>query len=151
VNSSYIDADAANVWCQQRGMTAFADIAYADRPKLLLRASEWIDQHFQFTGNRQSTTQVRAWPRDHAIDTDGRTITGIPDVVIAAVIELSVLLADDPDAAEQAMGLAPAISHQKAGGIEIRYDHQHNSRHGKISLLLATVLRRRRDIRVERG
>jgi hypothetical protein len=151
VNNSYIDVNAANDWCQNRGITAFTSIADVEKPKLLLRASEWIDQQFAFTGARQSVTQIRAWPRDNAMNTDGQPITGIPDVVIAAVIELCLLLEDDPDAADQAMGLAPAITQQKAGGIEIRYDQQLNSKQGKISALLGSVLRRRHDIRIVRG
>lgn len=151
MSSSYIEGDLANKWCLERGLTGFAAIADNEKPKLLLRASEWIDQNFQFTGKRLSSSQIRAWPRDQAIDTDGTTIIGIPDVVIAAVIELCLLLAEDPEAAEQAMGIAPSVTHQKAGGIEIRYESHQNGKTGKIAQMLAPVLRRHRDIRIERG
>lgn len=151
MKTRYIDADEANYWCAERGIVAFTDIPDRDKPQLLLRASEWIDQQFLFTGKRLSATQVRAWPRQQAVDNDGRVINGTPDVVVTAVITLCVLLADDQDAAEQAMGISPSILQQKAGGIDIRYNHQQSGKPSKIASLLAPVLRHRRDIRVERG
>ncbi len=153
MTDSYLDAAAARDWCAQRGISRFDAIEAPLQPKLLLQASEWIDRQFVFAGKKLAPNQLRAWPREAVFDNEGDAITGIPELVIAAVVELTILLAEDVDAAEQALGLLPGVSQQKAGGIEIRYDRNQGGigNSGKIALMLAPLLRKNRDMRVVRG
>lgn len=147
----YIDAAAANAWCAARGITSFAEIDALQQDKLLLRASEWIDARFRFRGTKQTATQVRAWPRAQVLDEAGEAITGIPQAVIQVTIELAILLAEDEEAAEQALGISPAIVQQKAGGVEVRFADGKGETHGRLYHLLQPYLYNPRQMRVERG
>lgn len=147
----YIDADAALVWCERRGIKRFAEIEADNRSKLLLRASEWIDRHFRFAGMPLTPGQRRAWPRRDVIGADGAEITGTPDEIVEAVIELATLFHEDNEAAEHALGIGPAVSRQKAGGIEISFDPAASGSATRLQRLLMPYLRKTRDIRVERG
>ena len=151
IMNMYIDAVAANAWCVARGITSFAEIDAGDQDKLLLRASEWIDARFRFRGTKQDTNQGRAWPRRHVVDEAGETITGIPQAVIQVTIELAILLAEDEEAAEQALGISPAIVQQKAGGVEVRFADRQGETHTRLYRLLQPYLYNPRQMRVERG
>jgi hypothetical protein len=154
MTNSYLNDTEAQDWCDQRGIDRFDAIDPLLQPKLLLQSSEWIDRQFRFAGTKASPQQIRAWPREGVRDAEGEIISGIPDMVKAAMIELAILLAEDTEAAEQALGLTPAVSQQKAGGIEIRYDNKGKSKHsntGKIALMLAPLLRKSGDVKVVRG
>lgn len=154
MTDSYLNDVEARDWCDQRGIDRFDAIDPLLQSKLLLQSSEWIDRQFRFAGLKTSPQQIRSWPREQVRDAEGQILTGIPEVVKAAVIELALLLHEDPEAAEQALGLTPAVSQQKAGGIEIRYASHENHKHrnsGKIALMLAQVLRKSGDVKVVRG
>ena len=144
--TAYIDPAAANAWCAARGISEFAEIDSDLQDKLLLRASEWIDASFRFRGSKQTTDQTRAWPRR-----DVAGVTGIPPAVIQVTIELAIVLADDAEAAEQALGIRPAIVQQKAGGVEVRFADGASEGQSRFYRLLQPYLYSPRQMRVERG
>lgn len=62
------------------------------RMNALQLAEEEIDRLFSFRGHKAVAKQKRKWPREGAIDDEGRLITGIPDAVVQARAYLAACL-----------------------------------------------------------
>lgn len=148
---AYLSRDAAAEWCEQRGQTAWLDLLEGEDEALLLRASEWIDQHVDFRGRPEDASQDRAWPRIDAYHDHGHAFLGIPKEVIEAVMSLALAMIDGDDHAETLLGLGRRINQQKAGGVEIRYEAQSSQHLTRVMRLLEPLTQPRQSRPLQRG
>ena len=151
MTSAYLLVREASNWCRDRGYDDWGELDSLEMGQLILRASEWIDQHFKFRGHPESPDQVRAWPRIDAYADDGHAFTGIPDQVIEAVMTLALAMMEGEDKAEEAIGFGRRIKQQKAGGIEVQYQDGQGNRQTRIMQLLAPLVVSRQKPFVYRG
>lgn len=148
---AYLTNAAAAQWCRLRGHNIWSDLSARDADALLLRASEWIDQHFVFRGRPEDAFQDRAWPRIDAYHNDGHAFTGMPKEVIEAVMTLALAMIDGDDHAETLLGIGRRINQQKAGGIEIRYERQSSQPSSRVMRLLEPLTVSRQSRPLQRG
>lgn len=118
----------------------------ADKEAALRQATQFVDAKFRdrFLGYIQSTSQALEWPRTAAFDRSGRTLTGTPDAVKDAVVQLAVarIVADGDLVPVEDRG--GQVKREKVGSLEVEYfDGAPSGRTYQFAeMLLSQVLRR---------
>lgn len=95
----------------------------ADKEAALRQATQYIDAKFhdRFVGFIQSTAQALEWPRASAVDRSGRSLTGTPDAVKDATVELAkerIVAGDNIVPVEDRGGLT---RRERVGPVEVEY------------------------------
>lgn len=116
--NSYVTQAEATAYFDDR-MHASAWIAFNDKDKVLITASQMLDWFFNWKGTKASSTQFMQWPRSEAYRPDGTLIveTILPPELKIAVYELALVslstdrMQDDPLA---------GIGELKAGSLKIK-------------------------------
>lgn len=119
---SYVSvANADTYWTNGNNSTWSAATA-ADKEKALRFATEYIDGSYEgrWIGEHPgAASQVLAWPRNGAVDSEGRSVTGIPQRVADATARLALdALTDFLSEAEDRGG---RISRAAVGPLDVSY------------------------------
>ena len=88
--NSLVEAD---LYWEEHNNTTWAAASDEDKEKSLREATVFIDGTYdgKWIGYHPgSTSQIRAWPRNNAVDSEGRDVTGIPDRVKEAEARLAL-------------------------------------------------------------
>ncbi len=119
---SYVSVANADTYWSNRNNSAWAAASTADKEKALRFATEYIDGTYEgrWVGEHPgSASQVLAWPRNGAVDSEGRDVTGIPQRVADATARLALeALTDFLSAAEDRGG---RISRAAVGPLDVSY------------------------------
>lgn len=159
-DQAYADISLATDYCTQRGFSAWANASDDSRRAALIRASDWLDQHFHFRGTPLAPDQLRAWPRQDVELSQAAADAGavsdisdakIPDRIIHATIELAVALLSSEREAEVLLGLSGAVSQERVGSLSIAYDTKGRSGQGRILSLIRPYLRADSHLTVRRS
>jgi len=80
--NAYADVSFVDSYHSDRGNTAWATFAQADRESAVIRATDYIDKRFgkRFRGFRNSKEQALEWPRLNAFDDDGYLLSGADEI-----------------------------------------------------------------------
>ena len=84
--NGYLSAEEFKAYHADRGKT-FPKASAAEIASAIVRASDYLDQRFQFVGQRRYRGQLLAWPRQNARDNDGGFQNGVPSAVKRATAE----------------------------------------------------------------
>lgn len=141
---SYVSvADADTYWSDRNNLNwTTADIA--DKEKALREATVYIDGTFEgrWIGEHPgASSQVLAWPRNGAVDSEGRSVTGIPQRVKDATVRLALEgLSDFLSQAEERGG---RIARAKVGPLDVSYfrDAPAGTAYPFLDLMLKSLLR----------
>lgn len=92
----------------------------------IVRATDYIDQRFNFIGRPQSIDQETAWPRYDAINLHGYDVVGIPLAVKKAVAEYAAIAVEqelNPTPSRDESGRSLLSKSESVGPIEesVRY------------------------------
>ncbi len=89
--NSYVTEDEAEVYMDDRAYTS-AWTTFADKSKVLITSSSFIDWYLKFKGTKTTSVQSMQWPRIDVIRPDGSSVdsTIIPREVKVAVFELAL-------------------------------------------------------------
>lgn len=118
--NAYITLAEFKSYHTDRG-NAFASFTDAQIESAIIRATDYLDQRFNFVGKRlQGRNQSTEWPRYDAWDRDDYAINGVPGEVKEATAEyalraLSAVLNPDPE--RNATGAAVASKSETVGPI----------------------------------
>ena len=119
---SYASVAEADIYWANRANGTWSAASIADKEKALRFATEFIDGTYdgRWIGEHPgSTAQVLAWPRNGAIDSEGRIATGIPQRVADATARLALeALTDFLSGAEDRGG---RIARAKVGPLDVGY------------------------------
>jgi hypothetical protein len=85
-SNSYATVAEYKAYLDDRGVT-YAGLVNSDIEKLLIKATDYIDQRFTFIGQRSGSDQALSWPRDFAYDDLGNTLDPVPTELKYATIE----------------------------------------------------------------
>ena len=151
MNKAYVTTEFAETWCQERGYDHWLSLDISDQKAMVLRASEMIDQRFEFIGQPLQMTQDRAWPRKNAFAKDGMPISGIPKAIDDVVMIVAVALIDSDESGENLLGYGRRIKQQKAGGVEVQFNTQANEIDIRLLQLLKPYLKTRSTRSIQRG
>jgi hypothetical protein len=92
---SYTDVASADTYATNHfigdDLTTWNGATTANKEAALRQATQYIDAYFRdrFPGVIQSDSQALEWPRINAYDRSGRYLTGTPDAVKNATVELA--------------------------------------------------------------
>lgn len=80
--NAYADLSFVDTYHDDRGNTAWATFAQADRESAIIRATDYIDKRFgkRFRGYRNAKSQSLEWPRYDAFDDDGYLLSGVDEI-----------------------------------------------------------------------
>lgn len=119
---SYVSVGDADTYWVDRNNSLWAAAANADKEKALREATVYIDGTFEgrWVGEHPgASSQVLAWPRNGAVDSEGRSVTGIPQRVADATSRLALdALSEFLSAAEDRGG---RISRAAVGPLDVSY------------------------------
>ena len=119
---SYVSVADADTYWSDRNNLDWTTADTADKEKALRFATEYIDGSYdgRWIGEHPgASSQVLAWPRNGAVDSEGRSVTGIPQRVADATSRLALdALSDFLSAAEDRGG---RISRAAVGPLDVSY------------------------------
>lgn len=118
--NAYITADEFRAFHGDRG-TDLTGKQDADIETAIVRATDYLDQRFNFVGKRLTLEQATQWPRMSAYDRDRYIINGVPKPIREACAEyafraLTAALNPDPEA--DSTGATVQSKSSKVGPIE---------------------------------
>lgn len=91
--NSYVTVEFADEYFRSRGVGEWEGLVENAKKQALIRATDFIDNMFQWLGNREFEGQALRFPRVGIRDYDGSEISGIPQRLKQAVCEAAVLSA----------------------------------------------------------
>ena len=89
--NSYVDVTFADDYFSARGVTAWSTLTTTVKEQLLIKATDFIDNIFQWNGKKQFDTQALRFPRVNIKDYEGLDITGVPVCLKQAVCDAAML------------------------------------------------------------
>lgn len=140
---SYISLAEADTYWEDRNDTTWAAASDEDKEKALREATVLIDGSYdgRWIGTHPgSSSQVLAWPRNNARDSEGRDVTGIPQRVKDATARLALeALSAFLTAAEERDG---RIQRAKVGPLDVTYfgDASSGRAYPFLDIILKTLL-----------
>lgn len=149
--AAYASLSAANDWCLSRGFDNWQKEQTSRRQAALVRASDWLDQLFDYKGEKLVPAQPRAWPRQN-VRLSGQTLpSGTPKPITEASIELALAMLSSEREAEVLVGLSGAVSQERIGNLSIAYDTKRSYGTGRLLSHLRPYLRSSNQMQVERS
>jgi len=121
--NSYASVAMADQYFLDRGVTAWASIAEAQKKAVLVQATDYIDQRYgaRFIGARATDTQALEWPREYA---GNYADDVVPTPLQRACAEYALRANGNPLAPDpkiDAAGVPMVTTMQKAGPVEQRF------------------------------
>lgn len=119
---SYVSVDEADVYWENHNNTVWPAASDENKEKALRDATIYIDGIYEgrWVGfHPGGSSQILAWPRNGAVDSEGRSVSGIPQRVEEATSRLALeALAEFLTKAEDRGG---RIESAKVGALEVGY------------------------------
>lgn len=88
---SYVSVTFADNYFSARGVSAWEGLDSAKKEQALVRATDFIDNMFQWYGKKLTVSQGLRFPRVKLFDYEGQEIAGIPVVLKQAVCDAAVI------------------------------------------------------------
>lgn len=119
--NSYVDIEYADAYFSARNITQWAEKTDEEKEVLLIKATDYIDNVFEWYGKKEFTEQSLRFPRKNLYDYEGEQIKGIPKSLKDAVCEtINVLLSDtELYKTESENGF---VTSEKIGQLSFTYD-----------------------------
>jgi hypothetical protein len=92
--NTFIALADADTYHSDRGNASWAAATETDRQSALIKATDYITDHYSWKGLKTVSSQGLAWPRTGATDEDGYELSSdvIPEAVKRATSELALLI-----------------------------------------------------------
>lgn len=90
-SNSYVSVVFADDYFSARGVSEWADLENEAKENALVRATDYIDNIFQWYGQKKTSEQALHFPRKNLFDYEGNEIAGIPNCLRQAVCDAAVL------------------------------------------------------------
>lgn len=140
-DDAYIDVSAADTYHTDRNNSTWTSEGDTAKKEAALReASMFLDNAYQWRGEHPGGAgQLRAWPRNNVIDTEGRHRSGIPQEIKDATAELALLALNEPLRPAQDRG--GKIKRVEAGSVSVEYDESAPSHRtfATVDLIVSTL------------
>jgi hypothetical protein len=89
-SNAYLSVAAFKAYCDDRGKS-YSGFSDTQIQQAIVRSSDYADIRWRYKGIRLSTGQAMEFPRIDAAYDDGEPILGVPDEMVQAVAEYSLL------------------------------------------------------------
>ena len=88
---SYVSVEFADNYFSTRGITVWAELDTTKKEQSLIRATDFIDNMFQWCGKQSTAEQSLRFPRVNLKDYEGSDITGVPTRLKKSVCDVAVI------------------------------------------------------------
>ena len=89
---SYVTVEFSDDYFSARGVSEWASLSAAQKEQSLIRATDYIDNIFQWCGKKATKEQALRFPRVNLVDYEGNEIEGIPTCLKQAVCDAAQLV-----------------------------------------------------------
>ena len=89
--NSYVDVTFADDYFTARGVSGWETLETTQKEQALIKATDFIDNVFQWKGKKATTEQALRFPRINLTDYEGNVITGVPTCLKQAVCDTAIL------------------------------------------------------------
>ena len=90
---SYVTVSFADDYFSARGSDTWSALDDAAKERALVRATDFIDNMFEWNGRRLTESQPLRFPRKGIFDYEGAEVTGIPGALMQSVCEAAAVSA----------------------------------------------------------
>lgn len=119
--NSYVSLEFADNYFLTRGVASWAELSNEEKESALVRATDFVDNSFEWYGIKASETQELNFPRVNLFDKNGFEVTGIPLNLKKAVCVASLYASKGKElfTVDETNG---AVTSEQVGSIHITYD-----------------------------
>ncbi|SEP80234.1 hypothetical protein SAMN04487977_101470 [Treponema bryantii] len=89
---SYVTVEFANDYFSDRGVTGWDSLTNSKKEQSLIRATDFIDNIYQWYGKKAHTEQSLRFPRIELKDYEGQDVVGVPTCLKQAVCDAAILV-----------------------------------------------------------
>ena len=93
-SNSYTSVEFADDYFSARGVSGWETLTVAQKESALIRATDFIDNIYQWYGKKATSEQSLRFPRINLFDYEGQEVTGIPTCLKQAICDAAMLTAD---------------------------------------------------------
>ena len=93
-SNSYVSVVFADDYFSARGVSGWDALEVEQKEQALIRATDFIDNIFQWCGKKASAEQALRFPRVNVRDYEGNVIEGIPTCLKQAVCDVAIVTAN---------------------------------------------------------
>lgn len=101
-SNSYVSVVFADDYFSARGVSEWVTLTTEKKEQALIRATDFIDNVFQWCGKKATVEQALRFPRVNIRDYEGNVITGVPTCLKQAVCDVALVTADGKELFEVA-------------------------------------------------
>ena len=91
-SDSYVSVEFADDYFSARGIAGWSDLEVESKEQALVRATDYIDNIFQWHGKQAKPEQALRFPRTNLRDFEGNEVSGIPVRLKQAVCDAAVMI-----------------------------------------------------------
>lgn len=124
-SNSYVSVVSADAYFSARGVSEWQDIGETAKEAALIRATDYVDNIFQWHGKKLNPNQSLRFPRSNLIDYEGNEISGIPNCLKQAVCDAALIVSQGAELfqTKEANG---DITSEKIGELSFTYSKASN-------------------------
>lgn len=89
---SYVDISYADDYFNSRDVSEWEDLEDSEKEVMLIKATDFIDNGYQWNGKKSNIEQSLRFPRVNLEDYEGQKIVGVPNCLKQAVCECCILI-----------------------------------------------------------
>ncbi|MCR5699658.1 MAG: hypothetical protein K6G52_08455 [Treponemataceae bacterium] len=89
--NSYVSVEFADDYFSARGVSEWDDLETEVKEQLLIKATDFVDNIYEWYGKKEFEQQALRFPRVDICDYEGAKITGIPTCLKQAVCDASLI------------------------------------------------------------
>jgi len=119
--NSYVSVDYADNYFSTRGVSSWEDFTDDEKEVFLIKATDFIDNSFEWHGTKATEEQELNFPRLNLFDNNGFEITGIP-VNLKKAVCVACLYASKGKELFTVDEVNGAVTSEQVGSIHITYD-----------------------------
>lgn len=119
-SNSYVSVVFADDYFTSRGNSDWLLLDETEKEVLLIKATDYIDNIFEWNGFKMGQNQALRFPRRELVDYEGITIQGIPNCLQQAVCDCAELLRNGNELFQTA-NVNGNVTYEKIGDLAFRY------------------------------
>lgn len=121
-NNTYVSVADVDTYCENHGLTAWAEETTYDKQTAILRGMSYVESK-RFSGQKSNNTNPLKWPRENAYDEDGLALDGdeIPNGIKYAVCRAAYEESQDSGCLQPNLERSSFTLREKVDVIDITY------------------------------
>lgn len=120
--NSYVSLEYADDYFSVRSEDKWETLDISDKEVVLIKATDYIDNVFIWTGRKVKPSQSLRFPRIKLYDYEGNEIEGVPNCLKDAVCECALLIVNGASMYQKLSDKGDVVSENIEGKLSFTYD-----------------------------